>query len=358
MTDPTAAIQKVATLVERRYNPRGNVHLPWWQSKTVSNSKLTQESAGDLARAMHAQRAGTYHDGGSGFWSYKGNTLAEEAFADFPHREIVARSPLGHEGYSLSAAADGVIQVDGYVFVGEHKAFGEPNWDKMDQALRQGANHLAMMWESVVAAGKDQTFPIAPWGKPTGNTPFTFLSSYRPGGVLRAVAPNSPPAIITPLVMTEEELAQILAFFKAKALAVLRSALSGDFTESDAWDRDHPEEFTRSIETLVDPPAALHEVLPKYEAAKSAESVAKREKKRLAAEILKAMDTAGLMKTVAGGIEVKVTEKKGRRTADVKRLLADGLTEYVRDGKPYPEIRTRDPAGRESSDASDEEEET
>lgn len=55
---------------------------------------------------------------------------------------------------------------------------------------------------------------------------------------------------------------------------------------------------------------------------------------KLALELARAHVQAG-GRCAAGGREYVASECRGRRTADVKALAADGLTKYIREGDPY-----------------------
>lgn len=311
-----------------QYEPAGNVHTPMMDNHYISCSQLVSRTAEEMATLI-LREAGLIDgemDDVPSYWSYKGNALGDRALEDVAHKEINFRVPIASTNWTLSGNCDGVEDIDGHVFVYEHKAYGHPTAKKIEVAKRQGILYLAMAWwnhihrngnaDGIDSAG-DMPTPKAdtifsPAAYAEGETAFTWPKESVPGGVLVCVAPNFPPAQIHEYDVSPEECEEVLAYYIAKAKAIINAVQSGDpALARDTWDRKDPGsmEFVRDLEDFNEPIPDDFDALAGTYAKLNAEVKEKQgELDDAKGLLIAAMDKHGIKKTESENYRISMVE--------------------------------------------------
>lgn len=345
-TSPTDAVKVFADRVRARYNPPGNVHEEEWGAKYLGGSSIVKLTAAAYALRLLAQKEGKApEDDGERYWSYKGNTLAAEAFADVDCAEVAAAIALDQHGWQLRIHPDGVSIIDGHAVVGEHKAHLNVTPAKLELAFRQGALGLAVMdaraRQRFTAQPDVETvlFKVAPW-HPDQNAFLEWPRGTVPAGVVVGGAPEVPPAVVAERPLTPADLDGLLAFYRAKAAVIIEAATTDDLEPALKWDLDHADEFAGDFKDMGKE-HDLDLLLIQYDASAKAEKAAEATRKDLGRQIGEVLRQEGLNGAVAGKYRVVWVDGAAREYGDLEALRRDKKTEYIlrsANGSGYPKV--------------------
>lgn len=350
----SASVSVAAERVHARYAPQGHEHPP---GKFVSASLLINISAEDYAKQLlRWVNDGVWNDSDiDPYWSFKGNTLADEALADFPSTEIRVDYPLEDE-WVLRGHLDGIKTVGNRVVVAEHKAHVHPDGWKEEKALRQGALYLAMArhihralmddtWNGDNAFEKVRLsedryasrFPLAPWAPP-GSKPFAWRDDAEAGGVLVCIAPAYPPPIVNEHPMTDDNLDEILRLYANKAKTIVSAVENNNLAIARAWDQSETglKEFARKWEEYEED-FDIEALASEYDDIRSALKELERKKDAVKKELL--LKVRGGDDYESERFKVTHVRQAGRTYADVSALEAEGMTEFLRTSGPREWVR-------------------
>lgn len=385
MSPRLTALNRAAALVRNRYEPPGNYHAKGF---FISISSLTKKSAREYAQKLLDWKNGDEHpDTVPKYFAFIGNTLGDEAFADYPHKEIQAVIPINDKWYAVghcdALGVEVVIEEVAthsdnldepfvnryrYVIVGEHKFHGENTDENTEAAKRQGHMYLAMFYEMFLSAQPDRNNPtvavafnIAPYtyvmpdgsrgfdpetmlplegAVPAKGTPFVWEPDMRPGGVVVGIAEAKPPGNVFMHEVDENVCKQYLDFYTAKARVVIECFESGDLKAAEEWDFEHGIlEFARSFESLHAEKGDLAILAPRlYELRQEKERI-EAEASALSAEIIAKLQEVGRKKDVVGEYVLNhIVQSNGERV-DAKAFKAfvqqsgnEMLKQFIKDG--------------------------
>lgn len=352
-------VEQVAQMVRRRYQPAGAVHEPELQAKYLGVSTIVKGTATDYAERILAQKRGEpLPERGSRFWSFRGDNLGREAFADAQAWEVQASVPLGLDGWILRGHVDAVYVVDEAVVVGEHKVHNDVTDEDVEQAFRQGALCLALLEAEAMRLVPPHDFKQAPWAPALA--PFTWHPEFHAEGVVvgavRAegdAGGRHEPTRAIPRPLSAAERLQVLEFYTDKARAIVTAVLKDDVHIATAWDLEHGGEFVRSFQHIMDPPEDLASLLARFRALKDLEDQTKEQRYAEGRAIKEALDAlvrrgevvadekGRLRGIVAGDHVLNWVKKKGARRASVKALEEAGLTQFISEDEPseFPEVK-------------------
>lgn len=400
----TLALQRAADLIRTRYEPPGNYHAKGFY---ISISSLTKKSAREYAQKLLDWKNGDEHpDTVPKYYAFIGNTLGDEAFADYPHKEIQAVIALddkwfmvGHcdalkvvdiatitePGYDPLVVSVATHNNARYVIVGEHKFHGENTDENTEAAKRQGHLYLAMFYEMFLSAQPDRnnpTVPVAfniapytyvmpdgsrgfdpdtmlplPGAIPAkGNTPFVWEPDMVPGGVVVGIAEAKPPGNVFMHEVDEKVCQEYLAFYTAKARVIIECFKKDDLAPAEEWDFENGIlEFARSFESIHHEKGDLAVLAPKlYELRKQKDDV-EAEISKLSAEVLAKMQEVGRRKDVVGEyVLTHVVQSNGERV-DAKAFKAyvaqsgnELLKQFIKDGGNKQFVRVSRKGGGEA----------
>lgn len=398
MNPRVLALQRAAELVRNRYEPAGNYHAKGFY---ISISSIVKKSAREYAQKLLDWKRGDEHpDTVPKYYAFIGNTLGDEAFADYPHKEVQAVVPIDGKWFlvghcdalkveSVHPTELAVVIPEGatsqrYVIVGEHKFHGENTDENTESAKRQGHLYLAMFYRMFLDAQPDPSHPtesiaynIAPYtyvmpdgsrgfdpetmlplpgAMPSKGTTFVWEPDMRPGGVVVAIAEAKPPGNIYPHEVDEAICQQYLDFYMAKAKVVISCFESGDLKAAEEWDFEHGIlEFARSFESLHEHKGDLALLAPRlYELREQKEKI-EAETSAVSAEIIAKLQEVGRRKDVVGEYVVThVIQSNGERV-DAKAFKAfvaqsgnELLKQFIKDGGNKQFVKITRKGGGES----------
>lgn len=304
---PEAALEALRQRVLARYTPVGNKHTPELEDHYVSVSKLVGETAENYAAYILALSP----DDGERYYSYKGNTLADQALVDSDAHELRFEIALGIDGWRMTGHCDGMDATPHGVAIHEHKAFATPTARKRELARRQGALYLAMAWELYSKSGV-KTFKSAAYKEKVST--FTWPEGALPLGVIVSVAPEKPPASSEGYLYNASQLEELLAFYMAKAKHIVTAVQANDLKYAKAWD-DSPagiqEQRLEFGRTPIPDDQKIVELLKKYRELTAIDSDCYKQKEDLKPEIKAWLQEHGLRKASIAGYNVTLSDVAG-----------------------------------------------
>lgn len=336
-----------------QYQPQSDHHKP---GEYVSASALVSKTAVEIADNMIQERVPGYEDDFDPYYSFKGETLAEEAFRPMDYEEIQAWHPIPEtEGWIIRGHADGVRIKEDHVYVGEHKAHTNPTEEKREKAKRQGTLYLAMMTKAAAEFFEKEdsetlVFDSAPWVSDEEYPPFPWKGGYGIGGVVVAVAPPKPPPIVETYPLFMDELEEVLTFYTAKAKHIVRAVEQDDLDPALDWDTSKAGlmEFTDADPLDPDDKEALLEVLEERQEVHQRIQELEGKKAELSNKIEAFMEDKeeDKIKLEEEGYSVSRVRRDGQTKIDRDALKEEGLYEkFTEKGDPYTYVTVRETDG-------------
>jgi len=379
------ALKNAERLVRERYSPDGNYHPKGFY---ISVSSLVKKSAKEYAQKLLEWKARREQpDDVPKFYSFLGNTLSEEAFADYPHHEVQVVYPIDEKwtlvGHADAARVENVPDQGRCVILGEHKFHGENTDGNTEAAKRQGHLYLSLMWtmfktnQPSDGTGAAMQFNVAPYAyiMPDGspgfdketmtilegailkgnNSPFLWEPDIVPGGVVVGIAEARPPGNTFTSIADEAICQQYLDFYIKKAKIVIACFDSDSLKPAEEWDiNEGLLEFARSFETMREGTIALAEIVPQFFNAKTLEDQWGEQKSRIAKEIQARLQEEGIRKAIVGTYVVSLVERANGERFDAAALKAlmgqpdkEWLRGYLKDGGKSTFVKVSQKGGGE-----------
>ena len=332
--------QEIREAIHAQYNPAGNVHKSMLQEKYISVSRLVKSTATELAKEILADS----QERRNGFYSYRGNTLADEALKNIPYREIPLRSG-NIDGWQIRGHADGIKLATfnnvTYVSVIEHKTHEDASRENIDFARRQGILYLTLCLDTIKRESGIHDFGVATWLKEKEpdakhlviNTDLKYL----PGIISVPVVEWNYAAVRDDKGVSEEECAKWFEFYTQKAKAIIKAVKTKTMSSVEWWDNEGPGivEFARDTGEMFDPPSKdIEEKIQRYHEVCAEFDILDEEKTKLAAELMNSLHENAQKKfKIEDGSGVSVISKRNADSVDREALKRDGILEkYLKPG--------------------------
>lgn len=364
-------LKQVRALTERAYTEKTKTHEVGYH---VGVSSIVRKTAVEIASELLAWKRGeTVVNDVDPYFEFRGDAMANHALRHWPYREVrvrveseyavtphTARLPeqsfwslLGH----MDAAALVEHEGERHFFVAEHKShgiFGGANeTERLGLATRQATLYLAMAEAEAkyhLSRGHaEHLFLPAPW-VPDGER-LVADETTRFTGIQVAVSPLNPPYFLAETIVSPETRREVLAFYLRKLGAIVASFNADSLKAAEKWDSSEGlTEFTRPVDHLSDPPMDdISEKLADYRKVMDDMKTLEGVKEAIGAEIRRSLESVGKVRAESATHRVVLVQKPGRETVDKKAMEADGvLAKYLKNGKPYSELRVSKLGGDEA----------